>query len=449
MSAARDRHRPAYHYTVDNWINDPIPFYHDGKYHVFLQYNPDGAYWGNMHWAHAVSGDLMRWRSLPIALAPTPGGPDEKGVWTGCVVEHEGTFYAFYTGITPAEKFTQVQCVATSRDLIRWEKYAGNPILSEKSESGWGDTFRDPQLWKEDGDWYMVIGGERPNRQGGAAYLYRCKGDLFHWDYLGVLNEGNVHETGYDYECPDFFKLDEKHVLITSREFTFWQTGRYENFRFIPEGMDKVDSNAFYAAKSILDGKGRRLLWGWLKESRPVEEHKQAGWAGALSLPRVLTMRPGGTLGIEPADELKSLRGRHWRFENVELHPDGDEAFHLLDGVEGDQLEVVIRFATNDAELLGAIVRATPDLESFGEIVYDRENRMLGEVNFTLAPGEEMEMRIFIDHSVVESFVNGRACCALRLYPGRTDALRVGLLAKGRGPVAVKSVDVWDLDPAC
>ena len=85
-----DRHRPVYHFSPDRWMNDPIPFFRDGEHHIFYQHNPHGAFWGTMHWGHAVSRDLIHWWHLPIALAPTPGGPDKDGCFSGCAVDHDG-----------------------------------------------------------------------------------------------------------------------------------------------------------------------------------------------------------------------------------------------------------------------------------------------------------------------------------------------------------------------
>src|SRR5215212_10152948 len=89
---AADHHRPKYHFLPRaNWMNDPNgPIYWKGRYHMFYQHNPRGAFWGSMHWGHAVSTDMIHWRHLPIALAPTPGGPDKDGVWSGCVVDNDG-----------------------------------------------------------------------------------------------------------------------------------------------------------------------------------------------------------------------------------------------------------------------------------------------------------------------------------------------------------------------
>jgi beta-fructofuranosidase len=109
--AAEDPSRPIYHLTSPAcWINDPNgPVYYDGEYHVFFQHNPFGSEWGRMFWGHAVSGDLVHWEHLPIALAPNPGSYDKDGVFSGCCVVHEGVPTILYTGVSP-----ECQCIATS-----------------------------------------------------------------------------------------------------------------------------------------------------------------------------------------------------------------------------------------------------------------------------------------------------------------------------------------------
>src|SRR2546423_13522026 len=103
QSAPVDPHRPHYHFLPpSNWMNDPNGLIHwKGQYHLFYQYNPNGALHGTIHWGHAVSPDLVHWEHLPIALAPTPGGPDKDGIWSGCAVDNDGIPTIFYTGVLP------------------------------------------------------------------------------------------------------------------------------------------------------------------------------------------------------------------------------------------------------------------------------------------------------------------------------------------------------------
>ncbi|MDP6368586.1 MAG: glycoside hydrolase family 32 protein, partial [Planctomycetota bacterium] len=130
----RDPHRPSYHFAApSDWMNDPNGLIQwDGRYHLFYQYwpgmltdaLPPGLKEARAHWAHAASDDLVHWEHLPIALAPKPGGGDQDGCASGCMVDHNGVPTAVYTGFHP-----QVQCIARgSADLVTWTKHPGNPV---------------------------------------------------------------------------------------------------------------------------------------------------------------------------------------------------------------------------------------------------------------------------------------------------------------------------------
>src|SRR3982074_1949916 len=108
-----DRHRPLYHFLgAGNWMNDPNgPIFWKGKYHLFYQYNPNGPFWGTIHWGNAASSDLVNWEDFPIALSPSKNGPDQNGCWSACVVNDNGVPTVFYTGLEP-----QTVCIATGYD---------------------------------------------------------------------------------------------------------------------------------------------------------------------------------------------------------------------------------------------------------------------------------------------------------------------------------------------
>ncbi|MBZ0288494.1 MAG: glycoside hydrolase family 32 protein, partial [Anaerolineae bacterium] len=209
---AGDLHRPIYHYQPPyNWMNDPNGLIHwKGEYHLFYQHNPDSPLHANMHWGHAVSPDLVHWEDLPIALAPTPGGPDKDGVWSGCAVNGDGVPTIFYTGVFPECQLV----VRASDDMRSFEKYAGNPVIAAPP-SGLNVTgFRDPFVWKEADGWYMVVGSGIKG-VGGTVFLYRSP-DLLYWEYIHPLLMGSKDETGVMWECPGFFNLGDKWVLYVS-----------------------------------------------------------------------------------------------------------------------------------------------------------------------------------------------------------------------------------------
>jgi beta-fructofuranosidase len=464
---AADPQRPRYHLLPPaNWMNDPNgPIFWNGQYHMFYQYNPHGAFPESMHWGHAVSPDLVHWKHLPIALAPTPGGPDKDGCWSGCAVVEAGVPTIVYTGVFP-----QVQCLARSDDgMMTWRKFAGNPFVAAPPQGMETTGFRDPCVWREADEWYLAVGSGIEG-QGGMVLLYRSR-DLIHWDYLHLLCRARKDEllpgkdpvsTGEMWECPDFFPLSDKHALIVSTQgVVIYSVGDYVNHYFRPQLQGKADlGGSYYAARSMLDEKGRRILWGWIREGRSDAAQRAAGWAGVMSLPRVLALGHDGTLAMAPAPEVEALRGKHHRFESLPILPG---SFSLLKGVRGDSLEIQAEFEPGASEAVGLTVRSTPDgkeqtsvaySRTSGLLVVERERSSLGpDVDrgsqggpLTLGEDETLKLHVFLDASVVEIFANQRACLTSRIYPSWPDSLRLGTFARG-AKARLKALDVWEMRP--
>jgi beta-fructofuranosidase len=462
---ATDPQRPQSHLLPPaNWMNDPNgPIFWKGQTHMFYQYNPNGAFPESMHWGHAVSSDLVHWKHLPIALAPTPGGPDKDGCWSGCAVVDGNVPTLVYTGVFP-----QVQCLARGDDgMMTWRKFAGNPVIATPPQGMQTTGFRDPCVWREADEWFLAIGSGIEG-QGGTVLLYRSR-DLIHWDYLHLLCRGRKDEllpgkdpvsTGEMWECPDFFPLADKHALLVSTQgAVIYSLGAYANRYFRPELQGKVDlGDSYYAARSMMDEHGRRILWGWIREGRSAAAQRAAGWAGVMSLPRVLTLGRGGELALAPAPELQALRGKHQRFESVTLPPDSAP---LLKNVRGDSLEIHAEIEPGASEAVGVTVRSSPDGKEQTSIVYhcpsgrllvEREHSSLSpDVDrasqggpFTLGEIETLKLRVFLDASVIEIFANDRACLTSRIYPSRPDSLGLGTFARG-GKAHLRTLDVWEI----
>ena len=180
-------------------MNDPNGLIQwQGRFHLLYQYNPFAAVWGDMHWGHAVSDDLVHWRDLPIALAPSPGTVDEYGVFSGCAVDADGVPTVLYTGVRnpPGQPRTERPCLATSRDddLVTWDKHPGNPVIASPPPGLDVVGFRDHGVWREDGTWYQVIGSGIRD-VGGTVLLYRSR-DLVHWEYVHQIATGDRADTG-------------------------------------------------------------------------------------------------------------------------------------------------------------------------------------------------------------------------------------------------------------
>ena len=326
---AHDPLRPQFHLLPrHNWMNDPCaPRFHRGKYHMFFQYNPGGAVWGDMHWNHATSADLVHWKHEPIALAPGPSAFDSYGIFTGSVVPGMDVPTVLYTGVSKSshedetirgEGTREVQCLAMAidDDLLTWKKL-DQPVIAAPPPGLKVTGFRDPCPWKEGDTWYLGVGSGM-DRVGGAVLLYTSKNGR-EWTYLHPLAQGkwnggnqiNPVDTGEMWECPDFFALEGKYVLLYSTERkVYWNVGVFDKreLRFHTETSGLLDHGAYYAMKSMLDEKGRRILWGWNPEKRSEAAMLEAGWSGSMALPRVLSIDKENRLRMEVAPEFASLR---------------------------------------------------------------------------------------------------------------------------------------------
>ncbi len=456
---AGDFHRPAYHFLPpSNWMNDPNGFIHwQGQYHLFYQYNPTGATWGNMHWGHAVSPDLIRWSDLPIALLPT-AGPDETGCFSGCAVDNNGVPTLIYTGARSTKYDSQTQCLATSQDgLLTWQKDPRNPVVSQiPPEAGQLVDFRDPFVWKEADAWYMLL-GSRIREEGGVVYLYRSA-DLASWDYIGPVFEGSVDQTGYVWECPNFFPLGDKWVLIISAHplpgqtngFVYYFVGDYANHRFTPVYQAVFDHGAMYAPLSMQDADGRRLLIGWIREMRSNDEMTRAGWSGAQSIPRVLSLDAHNRLITTPVAELDSLRQKAHHVEAQALN--GETVL----AVQGAALDIHAQFSLSaDDGTCGLAVGCSADGLERTDIRYEAAGQRLTvtttingvvasskAVPHVLEAGEDLNLRLLLDASVLEIIANGRTSLTHRFYPGSRD--NTGLRLNGSG-AHLKTLHIYEM----
>ncbi|KAJ1279392.1 hypothetical protein BS78_04G152700 [Paspalum vaginatum] len=332
--------RTGYHFQPPrNWINDPnAPMYYKGWYHLFYQYNPKGAVWGNIVWAHSVSRDLINWIALDPAISPSIPS-DQYGCWSGsATLLHDGTPAITYTGISRPNINYQVQVLAfpknASDPLLReWVKPAAyNPIASPVGGIN-ATQFRDPTTaWFADGHWRMLVGSVRGGGRG-LAYVYRSR-DFQTW----TRAKHPLHSamTGM-WECPDFFPVSgaglrggldtsergAKYVLKNSLDLTrydYYTVGSYDKGkdRYYPDDPSgdyrrrRYDYGNFYASKTFYDpAKRRRVLLGWANESDSVTDDKAKGWAGIHAIPRKIWLDPSGKQLLQwPIEEVERLRGK-------------------------------------------------------------------------------------------------------------------------------------------
>ncbi len=460
-STENDPTRPIYHFRPPaRWMNEPCgAIYHKGYYHVFYQLNPTGDFWGvdNTHWGHTRSKDLVHWEHLPIALWPSRE-LGERRCNSGCVVINDnGQLMIFYTYV-PLNNTPRQQWVAIGDDdLITWKKHPDNPIIGRENSgipssvgSGWSDQF----VFRDEGSTFVTF------KSSGGTVCEAQNKELTRWKYIGNLD--GVHG-----ECPNFFKLGNKWVLLTSGGVPSRQL-QYQIGSFDPRGLkftleksgildhsygpDWADSMArgFYATNILFDPEDRCILFGWVSGFKNEDgqfygragQAKGRGWNGCLGLPRVLTLEDDGRMRQMPVPELQKLRDKHIRVDNLELN----NSSHTLGDI-GDTLEILAEFEPGNAKPFGLKVRSSDDGKSSVTIRYEDEVLNVAGTKVPLKLNGEQEaltLHVFLDKSVMEVFINGGQESVTRvIYPG-LNALNVRLFAEG-GAVAVKSLDIWTI----
>ena len=362
--------RPAFHLSTRvGWMNDPNGFcYYQGMYHMFYQYYPYATYWGPMHWGHAVSKDLLHWEYLPTALAPD-SPYDRDGCFSGnALMLPDGRHLLMYTGVLRMQQpegdsqEIQTQCVAVG-DGIDYEKYEGNPVLTEKDlpEGCSKFDFRDPKMWQKADGTYRCICGNRPADGSGQILMFSST-DGFSWKYEKILAE-NKNRFGLMWECPDFFSLDGKQVLLVSPQDMLPQGFEYHNGNgtlcligsydeetdtFTEEYDQSIDYGIdFYAPQTVLAPDGRRIMIGWMQNWDTCNLHRQTKedlWFGQMSIPRELRVK-NGRLYQTPIRELDELRRNKVRYEDVVFSGE-----IRLDGVKGRRVDMELELAPEEGQ---------------------------------------------------------------------------------------------------
>ncbi len=382
------RLRQNYHFMAEaGWINDPNGLiYFNGKYHFFYQYNPYDSYWGEMYWGHAVSDDMLHWEYLPIALAPSETYDSHKkgGCFSGSAIEHNGMLYLFYTGTANyGNGFIQTQCMAYSSDGIHFEKYEQNPIISEPPEGFERENFRDPKVWKKNGIFYLVCGGKKNNLA--SALLYKSA-DLKNWEFVNVLAESRG-ELGTMWECPDFYEIGNKHVLMFSPMGLHERTKLYlvgdmdyETGKFTYSTIGEIDWGFdFYAAQSFLDHQGRRIIvswanaWDWMPWWKDWGPTFKEGWCGSFNIPREVVLCGDNTLQFIPIKEVEAIRSHEIVNRDIKVQ----HGIYKIETANGHsfEMQMEIELQKTTAERFEIILRNDGVRQL--KIIFDLKQQML------------------------------------------------------------------------
>lgn len=402
----RESQRPQYHFTTRRgWINDPNGCcYLNGKWHMFYQHNPYEREWGNMHWGHAVSTDLLHWQEWPLALHPDHLGT----MFSGTIAIPEGTskMVAYYTADS-AEK--EVQCMAESVDEgLTWTKYSGNPVVDSHDRWHSHDT-RDPKVfWYAPGKhWVMVVN----ERDGNTIYN---SDDRKQWTPVS-------HIEGF-WECPELFYLPVLGEKKAKGAWVMWgasgtyMLGDFDGKTFTPTSPKMCNLNGTaYAAQTFAniprqDGRTIKMAWGRVTfDNMPFN-----GW---MLLPQEQTLRrtsQGLRLFSYPIKETESLFSRVIEGSNLSAN----DANALLEQFRGeDVLRIKATLHLTYATDAGISYRGQRLLS------YDLNgNRLNGEFYASDQPGSlDITADIYVDRSVVEVFIDGGAFSYSMKRDGRED----------------------------
>ena len=395
--------KPAWHYRPEkNWINDPNGLVqYKGWYHMFYQYNPHGDQWGDIHWGHARSRDLLNWETLRPALAPATDKGEIHCFSGGCCKDEAGRPHFFYTSVGAEENgrdcthgAQQWYAEPVDDDLLTLVQTEENAILDSIHPGFHVRDWRDPCVLRHDGQYLMVLGGCVEER--GCVLLYTSP-DMRHWTYRHMLAISDKAD-GIPWECPNLIPVDGKFALIYSpcTEVRV-KTGLLdEQLRWVEE-TDEVlepERNGFYAPQAFTDEKGRALLIGWLPESDNVP-HK--GWSGVMSLPRELSINEDGfcMAPIPGAEKLPGVQRLRVAKEALPctwvLHDNGQERTLLTLTADG----------TLTLERSASTLAETPDKHPIIRRV------PVKAVN---------DVFLAVDGSAVETMVNGKWLTG-RIYP--------------------------------
>ncbi|KAA9010009.1 GH32 C-terminal domain-containing protein [Histidinibacterium aquaticum] len=424
-----DPDRPRIHFSpVRQWMNDPNGFCRIGDtWHLFYQFHPASRDWGPMHWGHATSKDLVHWTHLPVFLHPEqplwPLGATGGAFSGSTFLDREGAPVIFYTERLPAydlvEGYTEIQKRAEpGPGLLGVER---TTVVLEDRPDGVVHDFRDPKVWWDQAAraYRMVLGGAI---DGDPAVLLYGSDDQVSWSYLGPLYRAPAKfkaEGARAVECPDFFPLDGRWVLVMGfvghtdpgsgrHNLLFALVGDFENDRFETDGvLQLLDFGTdFYAMQSCRAG-DRQVAIAWLFN---WENRKPPGspYSGEMSLPRELSVDARGRLCMSLVDEIAEACPA----QTIPGEPGG--GFHLPD-------------APIDLSLTGSLdgTRIVATQDGDDSFVISVENGVLsvrvpcddGEITYSAEIPGARDLRVLHDRGILEIFAdNGSVCGTRRSY---------------------------------
>ena len=451
--------KPTFHACAPiGWLNDPNGFsIYKGEYHLFYQYYPYEKKWGPMHWGHSVSKDLIIWKELPAAMAPDQDY-DHAGCFSGSALEYQGKHILLYTGVAEEETehgkcIRQTQCMAVG-DGINYTKIPENPVITPQGlpEGSSLEDFRDPKIWQE-GDTFYAVMGSRSGDGSGQIPLYSSE-NLRDWTLVSIIDRCE-NQYGKMWECPDFFFLDGKAVLLTSpqdmeAENLEFHSGNgtlciigncsKEDYILHREQVQAIDYGLdFYAPQTTLTSDGRRVMIAWMQSWDNHHSPERLAWGGMMTIPRELTVKEG-RLYQNPVRELDSYHGKKTVWENIPIREK-----QSLEGVRGRQIDLTLELQGEEYETFTVYLAMKG--KHFTKVTYDRgsgiltfDRRYAGTIRDYIHTREmevkekdgKLKLRILMDKYSAEIFINDGEKAMTSLVYTELEADEIAFEAKGQ-----------------
>ena len=446
-----DIYKPQYHAAPpQHWMNEPHAlFYYNGNYHLFYQFNPIGPYWRNICWGHWVSPDMVNWRNVKEAIVMERGTVAPDGIWSGnAAYKADGTPVLFITagddGRTSSPHSNQNVAIATpvdltDPDLTEW-KLSDTCVATLTSDMGYASEFRDPNVYYEDGVWYMVVGGRLYNEQG-TAYIYSTTDDSFlNWEYHGSILELKNYPRyfGQTWELVNLTKVYNQSRTLSKYLFALSPAGNNsdndvyyflgefdkQTKRFIPESEEPqlmdYGNNSFTGPTITTLPDGRVIICSIIQGQRSGSDDYKAGYAHTAGVPRQLSLDDEGNLKVTAIKELENLHNGV-AAEGSETLANGEDL--ALDPADGDLDMLHLSLALSDFHSGTFTVRLklTEDGKNYADLTLDADKgyvsintrnvggnqRTRGTFGGDLAIDGNFTVDIYIDHAMIEVYLNG------------------------------------------
>lgn len=446
---SKDIYRPVYHLMPPGkWMNEPhAPFYYRGWYHIFYQANPHAPVWDNLCWGHLVSRDMVKWKDAGIALYPDREGLDIDGCWSGSAcMDLNGNPLLFYTAGNNQELPNQSVAVAHPEntedlELKSWVK--DGVVLHQSVGEGFLGEFRDPFVWRRGDTYYILVGTGAPDNGGGNALIYTskdlkefvCHGFLVDYDYEKCQESGHVwelpvllplrDETGeYVFDILLFCACQVEKNVVENYYFIGkydYEKNHFHKFHELP-GLIDLGNGTFTGPSGFVTADKRSVVFTIAQGKRNPEDEYHSGWAHNGGLPIELSIEKK-ELRITPIVELKNYFTHCVR--TAEIKPeDADKAVLQMENISqnrillsapGDYLEMILEWKENSCII--SYNRKRKEWIAVSGKDGKRISKIRNDGDLVDIGKEEIRMECYIDHSMIELYLNDKKSMTLRSYP--------------------------------